>query len=127
MQPCKGKENPFLKPVESSCEKKVAVDVNLKSLNKFLLASLNNGSIAEKLAMFRSTKLPSLNAENMNLVIKEDITLMEVVASHGEGYEEAAKMISLFLNQNYGKELNVNKSDCDMLIIVTAKILKDFL
>ena len=32
-------------------------------------------------------------------------------------------MISLFLNQNYGKELKINKSDCDMLIIVTAKIL----
>ena len=116
-----------MKKEKSSCKKKVAVDVNLKSVNTFLLASLNNRSIAEKLAMFRSTKLPSLYAENMNLVIKEDITLMEVVASHGEGYEEAAKMISLFLNQNYGKELKVNKSDCDMLIIVTAKILKDFL
>ena len=116
-----------MKKEKSSCKKKVAVDVNLKSVNTFLLASLNNGSIAEKLAMFRSTKLPSLYAENMNLVIKENITLMEVVASHREGYEEAAKMISLFLNQNYGKELKVNKSDCDMLIIVTAKILKDFL
>ena len=123
----KGKRKPIcLKPVESPCEKKVAVDVNLKSLNKFLLASLKNGSIAEKLAMFRNTKLP-VYAENMNLVLKEDITLIEILASHGEGYEEAAEMISLFLNQNYGKELKINKSDCDMLIIVTAKILKDFL
>ena len=77
--------------------------------------------------MFRNTKLPSVYAENMNLALKEDITLIEILASHGEGYEEAAEMISLFLNQNYGKELKINKSDCDMLIIVTAKILKDFL
>eukprot|EP00795_Rhopilema_esculentum_P003280 gene3282-1612_t len=113
-----GKRKPIcLKPVESPCETKVAVDVNLKSLNKFLLASLKNGSIAEKLAMFRNTKLPSVYAENMNLVLKEDITLIEILASHGEGYEEAAEMISLFLNQNYGKELKINKSDCDMLII----------